>query len=78
VNVAQTSDATKPLKYYRHFPFDGTHFSFRKTSIEYHLCGCSKELWGVVVRGFKVNDLNDLTPREYYERQLNATAREKI
>jgi hypothetical protein len=46
--------------------------------MESHLCGCSKELWGVVVRGFKVNDLNDLTPREYYERQLNATAREKI
>ena len=58
--------------------FDGTHFSYWKTSMESHLRSCSEELWDVVVHGFNPNDPNNLTPREYYDRQLNATARDKI
>jgi hypothetical protein len=59
--------------------FDGTHFPFwQKTSMESHLRSCSEEIWDVVVKGFKVIDSDNMSPREYYDRQLNATACEKI
>ena len=58
--------------------FDGTHFSYWKTSMESHLRSCSEELWEVVVRGYNPVDPTNLTSREYYDRQLNATARDKI
>ena len=46
--------------------------------MESHLRSCSEELWDVVICGFKPVDPSNLTPRERYDRQLNATARDKI
>jgi hypothetical protein len=42
--------------------YDGAHFSFWKSSMESHLHSCSKELWEVVVQGYKPLDPNDLSP----------------
>ena len=58
--------------------FDGTHFSFWKTAMESHLRSCSEELWEVVVQGYSPADPTNLTGREFYDRQLNTTARDKI
>jgi hypothetical protein len=42
--------------------YDGTHFSFSKSSMESHLRSFSEELWEVVVQGYKPLDPNDLSP----------------
>ena len=46
--------------------------------MESHLLSCSEELWEVVVQGYSPVDPTNLTGREFYDRQLNATARDKI
>ena len=46
--------------------------------MESHLRSCSEELWEVVVQGYSPVDPTNLTGREYYDRQLNATAYDKI
>ena len=58
--------------------YDGTHFSHWKASMESHLRSCSVELCEIVCTGFHPHDPNNLTPGEYYDRQLNATACDKI
>jgi hypothetical protein len=58
--------------------YDGTHFSFWKSSMGSHLRSCSEELWEVVVQGYKPLDPNDLSPQDKYNRKLNASARDKI
>jgi hypothetical protein len=58
--------------------YDGTHFSFWKSSMESHLRSYSEGLWEVVVQGYKPLDPNDLSPRDKYNRQLNASAWDKI
>ena len=58
--------------------FDETHFSYWKTAMESHLRSCSEELWEVVVNGYNLVNPNNLTGREFYDRQLNATACDKI
>ena len=46
--------------------------------MESHLRSCSIELWEIVCTGFHPHDPNNLTTGEYYNRQLNATACDKI
>src|SRR4051812_21766398 len=58
--------------------YDGTHFSHWKASMESHLRSCNIELWEIVCTGFHPHDPKNLTPGEYYDRQLNATACDKI
>ena len=59
--------------------YDGTHFSHWKSSMESHIRSCSVELWEIIVEGLKKpNDPSHLSSREFYDRQLNASARDKI
>ena len=59
--------------------FDGTHFSHWKSSMESHFHNCSVELWEIIVEGLKKpHEPNNLSPREFYDRQLNASACDKI
>jgi hypothetical protein len=37
-----------------------------------------KELWEVAIQGYNPLDPNDLSPHDKYNRQLNASARDKI
>ena len=55
--------------------FDGTHFSFWKSSMESHIRSCSVELWEIIANGYmKPRDPMKLTSTEFYNRQLNASA----
>ena len=59
--------------------FDGTHFSFWKSSMESHIRSCSVELWEIIADGYmKPRDPMKLTSTEFYNRQLNASACDKI
>ena len=58
--------------------YDGTHLSHWKVSMESHLRNYSVELWEIVSKGFYPQDPSNLTLGEYYDRQLNATACDKI
>ena len=59
--------------------FDGSHFSHWKSSMESHIRSCSVELWEIIVSGVKEpQHPTNLSSREFYERQLNETARDKI
>jgi hypothetical protein len=59
--------------------FDGTHFSFWKSSMESHIRSCSVEMWEIIADGYlKPKDPTKLTSTEFYNRQLNASARDKI
>ena len=58
--------------------YDGSHFSYWKSSMESYLRSISKDLWDVVEFGYKPVDLSSLTPRECVSHQLNSTARDKI
>ena len=74
---------TSPMPHINHSGnvphFDGTHFSFWKSSMESHIRSCSVELWEIITDGYlKPNDPTKLTSTEFYNRQLNASARDKI
>ena len=74
---------TSPMPHINHSGnvpyFDGTHFSFWKSSMESHICGCSVELWEIIADGYmKPHDPTRLTSIEFYNRQLNASVRDKI
>ena len=59
--------------------FDGTHFSFWKSAMESHIRSCSMELWEIVADGYmKPKHPTNLTSTEFYNRQLNASACDKI
>ncbi|KAK1667802.1 hypothetical protein QYE76_055961 [Lolium multiflorum] len=74
---------TSPMPHINHSGnvphFDGTHFSFWKSSMESHIRSCSVELWEIIIDGYrKPQDPIWLTSTEFYNRQLNASARDKI
>ena len=47
--------------------------------MESHIRSCSVELWEIIVDGYrKPQDPARLTSTEFYNRQLNASARDKI
>ncbi|KAM0832404.1 hypothetical protein ACQ4PT_064926 [Festuca glaucescens] len=74
---------TSPMPHINHSGnaphFDGTHFPFWKSSMESHIRSCSMELWEIIVDGYrKPQDPVRLTSTEFYNRQLNASARDKI
>ena len=59
--------------------FDGTHFSFWKSSMESHIRSCSVEMWEIIVNGYRKPQYpTRLTSTEFYNRQLNASACDKI
>ena len=74
---------TSPMPHINHSGnvphFDGTHFSFWKSSMESHIRSCSVEMWEIIADGYlKPKDPTKLTSTEFYNRQLNASARDKI
>ena len=74
---------TSPMPHINHSGnvplFDGTHFSFWKSSMESHIRSCSEELWEIIVDGYKMpHDPTKFTSTEFYNRQLNASTRDKI
>ncbi|KAK1699023.1 hypothetical protein QYE76_015720 [Lolium multiflorum] len=74
---------TSPMPHINHsgnvLHFDGTHFPFWKSSMESHIRSCSVELWEIIVHGYREpQDPIRLTSTEFYNRQLNASARDKI
>src|SRR4051812_24307196 len=59
--------------------FDGTHFSFWKSSMESHIRSCSVEMWEIIADGYmKQKDPTRLTSTEFYNCPLNASACDKI
>ncbi|KAK1609721.1 hypothetical protein QYE76_033394 [Lolium multiflorum] len=59
--------------------YDGTHFPHWKSAMESHIRSCSVELWELIVHGHREpQDPTRLTSTEFYNRQLNASARDKI
>ncbi|KAK1682427.1 hypothetical protein QYE76_043275 [Lolium multiflorum] len=74
---------TSPMPHINHSGnvphFDGTHFPFWKSAMESHVRSCSVELWEIIVHGYREpQDPIRLTSTEFYNRQLNASARDKI
>ncbi|KAK1652756.1 hypothetical protein QYE76_070561 [Lolium multiflorum] len=74
---------TSPMPHINHSGtvphFDGTHFPHWKSSMESHIRSCSVELWEIILHGYREpQDPNRLTSTEFYNRQLNASARDKI
>ncbi|KAK1605364.1 hypothetical protein QYE76_029037 [Lolium multiflorum] len=74
---------TSPMPHINHSGnvphFDGTHFPFWKSAMESHIRSCSVELWEIIVHGYREpQDPIRLTSTEFYNRQLNASARDKI
>ncbi|KAK1664604.1 hypothetical protein QYE76_052763 [Lolium multiflorum] len=74
---------TSPMPHINHSGtvphFDGTHFPFWKSAMESHIRSCSVELWEIIVHGYREpQDPVRLTSTEFYNRQLNASARDKI
>ena len=51
-----------------------THFSQWQFQMKSHLCSVSIELWRIIEDGFKAHDPTNLTRREVFDSQLNATA----
>ncbi|KAK1617335.1 hypothetical protein QYE76_022852 [Lolium multiflorum] len=59
--------------------FDGTHFSFWKSSMEPHIRSCSVEMWEIIIDGYrKPQDPIRLTSTKFYNRQLSASACDKV
>ncbi|KAK1617651.1 hypothetical protein QYE76_023168 [Lolium multiflorum] len=74
---------TSPMPHINHSGtvphFDGTHFPHWKSSMESHIRSCSVELWEIILHGYREpQDPVRLTSTEFYNRQLNASARDKI
>ena len=74
---------TSPMPHINHSGnvphFDGTHFPFWKSSMESHIRSCSVELWEIIVHGYREpHDPIRLTSTEFYNRQLNASARDRL
>jgi hypothetical protein len=74
---------TSPMPHINHSGnvphFDGTHFSFWKSSMESHIRNCGVDMWEIIVDGYrKPQDPIILTSTEFYNRQLNASACDKI
>ncbi|KAK1648668.1 hypothetical protein QYE76_066473 [Lolium multiflorum] len=74
---------TSPMPHINHSGtvphFDGTHFPHWKSSMESHIRSCSVELWEIILHGYREpQDPIRLTSTEFYNRQLNASARDKI
>ncbi|KAK1696091.1 hypothetical protein QYE76_012788 [Lolium multiflorum] len=74
---------TSPMPHINHSGtvphFDGTHFPHWKSSMESHIRSCSVELWEIILHGYREpQDPDRLTSTEFYNRQLNASARDKI
>ncbi|KAK1619399.1 hypothetical protein QYE76_024916 [Lolium multiflorum] len=74
---------TSPMPHINHSGtvphYDGTHFPHWKSAMESHIRSCSVELWELIVHGHREpQDPTRLTSTEFYNRQLNASARDKI
>ncbi|KAK1627475.1 hypothetical protein QYE76_001790 [Lolium multiflorum] len=74
---------TSPMPHINHSGtvphYDGTHFPHWKSAMESHIRSCSVELWELIVHGHpEPQDPTRLTSTEFYNRQLNASARDKI
>ncbi|KAK1668233.1 hypothetical protein QYE76_056392 [Lolium multiflorum] len=74
---------TSPMPHINHSGtvphYDGTHFPHWKSAMESHIRSCSVELWELIVHGYpEPQDPTRLTSTEFYNRQLNASARDKI
>jgi hypothetical protein len=74
---------TSPMPHINHSGtvphYDGTHFPHWKSAMESHIRSCSVELWELIVHGYpEPQDPTRLTSTEFYNRQLNASACDKI